>query len=645
MEYFVDEMRRTGIRRICVLSGSNPFLLAQFQSWQAACSGDWLQVNGAPSAIFSGITGGRVKQLLGQEVLHAAYDATTGFDAEALAVVAGTLMAGSWLLLLTPPPAEWSQFIDRDSLRWADSDSAISAPVFMQHLAQQLMADPDVIWWQEGGTAPSLKPAEYPLWCADEQNEQQQVLDQLRMMTRGTAVVTAARGRGKSALGGMLAAEQPSCLVSAPAKVSTEVLAQFAGKHYQFMAPDAIVGAESLSDWQWLIVDEAAAIPAPILQAMIARFPRSLLLTTTDGYEGTGRGFLLKFCANLTEVQLFSLTHPRRYRDNDPLERFINAVTLLSPPPSPAMSSLTEAVKFRCYHSSDWQWFPKLAYSTYYLLQAAHYRTTPLDLRRMMDAPEVGYLQAVQAEQCVAALGWGNEGGLDASLAEAVWRGERRPRGNLVAQSLAAHSRFPEAMLLKSRRISRIVVIETLRRRGLGRQLIEQLILQAADKDFISVSFGLTAELLTFWQQCGFHLVRIGTQREASSGCYAAMALYPLSIAGQALCEQASEHFAREWYWQASQFAPECEVMIASSSQQEYCATDRHELEGFAYAHRALATSYPALQRAWTLCSERKRLPYLAHYLSQGIPPSDMSKKNWLVQLRKETQCLLEILS
>ncbi|WP_309484714.1 GNAT family N-acetyltransferase [Candidatus Pantoea persica] len=48
------------------------------------------------------------------------------------------------------------------------------------------------------------------------------------------------------------------------------------------------------------------------------------------------------------------------------------------------------------------------------------------------------------------------------------------------------------------------------------------------DVNFLSVSFGYTKLLWTFWRDCGFQLVHIGTQREASSGCYAAMAMRAL---------------------------------------------------------------------------------------------------------------------
>ncbi len=46
---------------------------------------------------------GALKTLLGREVMHAFFDARRGFDVAAMAALSGTLRAGSWLVLLTPP--------------------------------------------------------------------------------------------------------------------------------------------------------------------------------------------------------------------------------------------------------------------------------------------------------------------------------------------------------------------------------------------------------------------------------------------------------------------------------------------------------------------------------------------------------------
>ncbi|MBN6247657.1 tRNA(Met) cytidine acetyltransferase, partial [Escherichia coli] len=123
-------------------------------------------------------------------------------------------------------------------------------------------------------------------------------------------------------------------------------------------------------------------------------------------------------------------------------------------------------------------------------------------------------------------------------LSQAVWAGFRRPRGNLVAQSLAAHGSNPLAATLRGRRVSRIAVHPARQREGTGQQLIAGALQYTRDLDYLSVSFGYTGELWRFWHRCGFVLVRMGNHREASSGCYTAMALLPMSNAGKQLAER-----------------------------------------------------------------------------------------------------------
>lgn len=81
-----------------------------------------------------------------------------------------------------------------------------------------------------------------------------------------------------------------------------------------------------------------------------------------------------------------------------------------------------------------------------------------------------------------------DEGGLSQELSQAVWAGFRRPRGNLVAQSLAAHGSNPLAATLRGRRVSRIAVHPARQREGTGQQLIAGALQYTHDLDYLSVS-------------------------------------------------------------------------------------------------------------------------------------------------------------
>ncbi len=145
------------------------------------------------------------------------------------------------------------------------------------------------------------------------------------------------------------------------------VLAHFAGEHFHFMAPDAILAQPAMPERNWLIVDEAAAIAAPILTQLAARFPRVLLTTTVQGYEGTGRGFILKFCARLERVRYFTLDEPLRWSRQDPLEQWLNQA-LLFEDATPAPVSLPAAP--RLLPADAWQQDPSQPEAAYRLWRA-----------------------------------------------------------------------------------------------------------------------------------------------------------------------------------------------------------------------------------------------------------------------------------
>lgn len=581
-----------------VISGEAEWSRQQAQQWMSLLPGDWLWLGDAPQSPLH-CAPQAARTLLGQEFLHAVFDARHGFNAEALAVLAGTLKAGSWLLLLAPAWASWPGQSDNDSLRWGDTDTPFPTPNFVSRLQQLLLADPQAARFCQHYAPVLPAPPEAPDWQPDDDGQQQALLAQLLTAKPGIYVVTAPRGRGKSALAGSLAARWPGrCLISAPAKVATDILAKFAGDAFDFIAPDRLLSLAPQAlpkDVEWLVIDEAAAIPAPMLAQLVKLFPRTLLTTTLQGYEGTGRGFMLKFCASLPEATLCQLDRPLRWSAQDPLERFIDRALLFNEAESVTKDS-SAPIRFCSPPQSAWQTSPAMPEALYQLLASAHYRTSPLDLRRMMDAPGMRFSAALQADKVVGALWLVEEGGLTPALAQAVWAGLRRPPGNLVAQSLAAHGSWPEAAQMRSSRISRIAIMPAWRRQGTGRQMVQQSVDQAQGLDYISVSFGYTDALWHFWQACGFQLVRFGSRTEASSGCYTAMAILPLSEGGKALAAKAHRRLARDWRW-LRPFLHGVELDLPCAEAAGLNDEDWRDLAGFAWAKRSFEASTGALGR------------------------------------------------
>jgi len=638
-------LKRQGMRQMLVISGEVAWCQQQAEQWTALLAGDWLWLGNisyrkphcAPQA---------VRTLLGQEFLHAVFDARDDFNADALAALSGTLKAGSWLLLLVPAWQCWPSQPDIDSLRWSETATPIATPNFVHRLQQLMQQDPQVAILRQHFPLQLPAPPLTSDWRPDDRSQQQQLLDELIASQPGIFVLIAPRGRGKSALAGLLAARWPGrSLITAPAKASTEVLAKFAGEAFAFRAPDQLLAAPCPPDIDWLLIDEAAAIPAPLLHALVRLAPRVLLTTTFQGYEGTGRGFLLKFCASLPDVTLLKLDQPLRWSPRDPLERFVNNALLFT---EAEPQSCQSAIHYYFPQQADWQTKPQMNEGMYQLLASAHYRTSPLDLRRMMDAPGMHFSAALQGEKVQGALWLVDEGGLSEALAQAVWAGLRRPGGNLVAQSLAAHSGWPEAAWMRSRRISRIAISPSLRRRGIGREMVRQSLERAKGLDFLSVSFGYTPSLWRFWQACGFRLVRLGSKPEASSGCYTAMALLPLSAQGQALADRAADRLARDWPWLQSFVAGVSLDLPLTRDDDELDEYDWRELAGFAWAHRPFEAGIGALGR---LVNLRQELPLLQGRLLNGLTPATLcqqfgltGRKALLAGWRQETRQALDAL-
>ncbi|WP_355661067.1 tRNA(Met) cytidine acetyltransferase TmcA [Halomonas salifodinae] len=622
--------------------------------WDAAWARPLWVANRVPAERAEhGLPPGKARTRLGGEhdlVVIDAQGEGEGFDPEAFGALAGTLRAGGLLVLLTP--ADWGRQPDADYRRLAEHPyrpRQLSAR-YLARLARRLADAPEVLSWRPGrppespslGEAAASPPSADPDCLTEDQAEA--VARLVRLRRRRPLVLTADRGRGKSAALGIacarwLAAGEPRIWLTAPRPGALEALFERlaalcpegrrqgndflladTAQAVTFLAPDALMAAleagEIGGDGALLLVDEAAAIPAPLLGRWLAHFPRIVFATTVHGYEGSGRGFALRFRERLErqapQWQGVSLRTPVRWAPGDPLEALTDRLLLLDaePPGPPAAlppaalppASALSRRRLRRAELADDE--PRLR-ALFGLLVQAHYRTQPSDLRQLLDGPGVHVTSLEAGDTPLGVTLCVEEGGFGAELAEQVARGERRPRGHLLAQSLAAHAGSRAALRARLRRVMRIAVHGECRRRGLGEALLTAELEQARHDgiDLLGASFGAEPGLLAFWRAAGFRTVRLGLTREASSGEHAVMVVRPASLAGEALAADLGRAFQALLpsllAFELRALEPELALaLLAEGVAPPLTPAQRRDVDDVAFAKRAPALARPALQAA-----------------------------------------------
>ena len=607
---------------------------------------------------FSGENGmafSKAQNLLGQEFSQICFDAREAFHLEAFAIAVGTLKAAGQLVLLL---SDWANLIawrDKDSLRWAQQNTPIEAPNFITHFKSCVFRHFPDIQLQENASniAPFLfqntaKENFLKIPCAFLPTlAQQQIIRQILQANSELYFLTAKRGRGKSALLGFLANEltknQRKIYLTAPNKNAAKTLMTFVNnqmEQIEFIAPDELAlrlakNADFAQD-SWLFIDEAAMLPLAQLQQFSLYFQHIILSSTIHSYEGTGRGFELKFRENVKRrFSSFELSEPLRWAENDPLEAFVEDLLLLNAEDKLPILPFEKQQNWHFCEISP-QHLAKSPQNFYGLLAAAHYRTSPIDLRRLLDGTNQFFYGIKTPGNFAASLWVLAEGNLqDIDLITQIQRGERRPKGNLVPQKLCFAYDCAEICQLRSRRISRIALLPDWQRRGIGSQLIE-FMAKNTDVDFLSVSFGYTPKLARFWQQNGFTLLHLGEHLEASSGCYSAIALRGISKQGIEITNKLQARFRRDFplsqHPLAAQFAPK-EITFHLNND------DWQSLVNFSNFHRALSATLPAITRVIAEFGQ-SALPHCAQFLQTKTLPD--TKKNGLKLLRAEIAQFLQ---
>ncbi|WP_296807689.1 GNAT family N-acetyltransferase [Thiocapsa sp.] len=470
-------------------------------------------------------------------------------------------------------------------------------------------------------------------------------------------VIRAHRGRGKSAaLGiaaGRLLCERPHLiLVTAPRRSAADALFKHAaavlGGHARACTLDAETGttpdlttptkadraghgraagslafvspadlAAQTPAADLLLIDEAAGIPAPILETLLARYPRVVFATTVHGYEGTGRGFDVRFRDTLDRLtpswREISLDTPIRWAAGDPLEALTFRALLLDAAPA-AADEMSEAdpADIRCerLERDALVQDEKTLRELFGLLVLAHYQTRPMDLRMLLDGPNVRVYALRWRDLVVATLLAAEEGGFaDPALCEAIFTGRRRPRGHLLPQTLSTHAGLADAPALRYLRVIRIAVHPALARRGLGRTLLRRLARDARAEgvDLLGASFGATPELIRFWDRCGFRPAQIGTSRNAASGEHALVVLRRLDARGWRFAAAAEARLESRLpvllAGPLRTLDPVTVLALVAAIRTEpeppsaacRAAIDDHELSGFIDGHRSLDATLPLL--------------------------------------------------
>ncbi|RMD78521.1 MAG: tRNA(Met) cytidine acetyltransferase, partial [Gammaproteobacteria bacterium] len=427
---------------------------------------------------------------------------------------------------------------------------------------------------------------------ADQARAVEAVLAAARGPRRRPAVLVSHRGRGKSAAFGLAAArllaEGREVLLTGPSLEAVAPVLAMArrelerlgvplrrlgrgalaadlpgGGRLRFLPPDRLAAPEGAlgeeapreAGGHLLLVDEAAACPQPLLERLLERHPRLAFATTVHGYEGTGRGFALRFRALLEArcrgLRWVRLEEPVRWGPGDPLEAFLDRALLLDAEPAPAAAwaaGPAPQAPRRADRDALAREEGRLR-QAFGLLVEAHYRTRPLDLRHLLDGPNLAlWLLEGGAGPAVAGVALAaEEGGFGPEEAQAVAEGRRRPHGHLLPESLAAHLGLEEAPRLRMLRVVRLAVHPALRRRGLGRRLVATLAEEARRRglDLLGAAFAADPALLAFWARCGLVPVRLSLRPSAVSGRRSALVLGAVSPAGAELLEAAREALAR----------------------------------------------------------------------------------------------------
>ena len=588
--YTKIDTQREVHRRIAVISGTSEFCHNCITELFSDCSSEiTVSVYDCKT-----ITGAMRKHILGTECDIAVLDCHHRFSPGDVMAVAGTVRRNGCLVLCCPALETWPDTVQQPFVSFGFSPRT---SLYIQRFIEKLTQAQCVAWLTE---TTHNTPDIASLYVAAH-TERTQSLDRFaskdqkkafHTLKRGVesgelrALVSAPRGRGKSALLGMFIADflvqGKQVLLTSSIRENVRQVFQFIAEHHcevkkdsdrlvfgegnvQWVAPDsALLTEQHAHRFDLVVIDEAASFPLPITKRVIKEFKQWVLSTTLQGYEGSGNGFLLKLKPLLEHNNIvgictkestrsahqdfihIEMQTPLRWLENDPIEAVLSDICLFTPTeisnpmtehlPSFETGKIQTAIRFQFVEFNTLCASQTQQIMT--LLTLAHYQTTPDDLMRLMDSPDLLLAIVTLEKQIIGAAVINIEGGKVFSknhMAEKIASGERRPKGHLGAQRLAFATTESDVLLNTCWRVNRIAVLPSLQNRGIGTRMTQYIEQQAIEQKISAciTSYGSTETLDKFWRANRYSIVDRGRKPNKASGEVSALAVLPLSACAQ----------------------------------------------------------------------------------------------------------------
>ena len=556
---------------------------------------------------------------LGQTYDDLIIDFTEGFHPNDLGILAETVREGGIIIALSPPLDEWNNLKGRwheDLISEPYTVEDIEPRFYRRFIKKTLGAEGIIIFDADrrklikGYHFEKKFESREKILIPEEKKEIKRKLyklcatqDQVRVLElfenffeknreKKAVVITANRGRGKTAVLGIVTPHIISklerilkrpvrILLVAPNPQSVQVYFEFLKKalvrqgmknftekksgdlvtviNSRFARVEYAVPARAMVEGEYsdvVIIDEAAGVDVPVLFKIVDKVRYVVFSSTIHGYEGTGRGFTIRFLKKLesderTEVEKIELKEPIRYGSGDPIEEWLYDVLLLSAQPADLDLNDVEKVKngeleFEEIDKDQLIENDNLLREFFGIYVLAHYRNRPSDLVILLDMPNHIPLRVKANDKTVCALHIAIEGGMDEETIRKLSDGYK-PKGQIIPDLILKHYwdyEFPE---LKGVRIVRIATHPSLMDMGIGSYALRMLVEWAArrDMDWAGSGFGVSPELLRFWTRNGFVPVHITPQRNEVSGEYTVIVLKAFKMHVESKIEIINSEFVR----------------------------------------------------------------------------------------------------